>query len=102
MEKNIEIANIYEIYKKLLTKTMQEIFEMYYFSDLSLREIGENKSISYQAVRDSIKSTEKTLLDLENKLKIYETKGEIKKVVDLLEKEDYLKAKKNLKKLGEK
>ena len=69
MEKNIELTLMYETYKKLLTTNMQEIFELYYYSDLSLREIGEEKHISYQAVNDTLKKAEKLLYEYEEKLK---------------------------------
>jgi len=102
MEKNIEIANIYETYKKMLTLNMQDIFELYYFADLSLREIGENKGVSYQAVRDTVKTVEKLLLDYEVKLGMYDKKLKIKKAIIAIENEDYEKTKKILKNLGEK
>ena len=65
MDKSVEFTMLYEIYGKLLTKKQQEIFEEYYLYNLSLREIAENKKISYQAVRDSIKSSEQTLTNFE-------------------------------------
>ena len=46
MDKNLKLISLYEIYNSMLTKRMREIFELYYYSDLSLREIEENKSIS--------------------------------------------------------
>ena len=66
MEKDIEIVMLYDIYGKLLTVKQQKIFEEYYLYNLSLREIAENKNISYQAVRDSIKSSESMLVEFEN------------------------------------
>lgn len=101
MEKNIEIENIYQIYKECLTKKKQSIFELYYFEDLSLREIGENKKISYQAVRDTILKVQETLLDYEKKLQIYKTKEEILNACKHIEKKEYVEAKKILKKIGE-
>lgn len=80
MEEEIEITNIYETYKKLLTKRMQDIFELYYYDDLSLREIGENKGISYQAARDSIKKTKEQIIELEKKLGVNKLKKELEKL----------------------
>lgn len=85
MDKNIEITNIYEAYKELLTKNMQEIFELYYYQDLSLREIGENKGISYQACRDSIKKVEKQVAEYEQKLGLNSLKMKIEKSLDYIE-----------------
>lgn len=88
MNKSIEISFLYEIYKSLLTEKMKEIFEDYYYLDLSLREIGENRKISYQAVRDSIKNTEKLLLEYESKLKINELKKRITEVKNMVEQDE--------------
>lgn len=71
MEKNIEITLLYDIYGKLLTEKQRSIFEEYYLFNLSLREIAENKKISYQAVRDSIKNTEQSLKHFEENIKMY-------------------------------
>ena len=68
MDKNIEITLLYDIYGKLLTKKQQEIFEEYYLYNLSLREIAQNREISYQGVRDSIKSSENMLKSFDNKV----------------------------------
>jgi len=77
MEKNLKFISLYEIYNSMLTKRMREIFELYYYSDLSLREIAENKSISYQAVNDCIKKVEKQLLEYEENIKAWEMKQDI-------------------------
>ena len=103
MEKNIELTLMYETYKKLLTTNMQEIFELYYYSDLSLREIGEEKHISYQAVNDTLKKAEKQLYEYEEKLKYCEVKNKIAKLSKKLENEDVKIAdiKEIVKKIGE-
>lgn len=102
MEKKLDISFIYEIYKELLTDKMKNIFEDYYYLDLSLREIGENRGISYQAVRDCIKKTEKQLEQYESKLKIFKMKKSILEAKDMLEKnEDKKHIIKILKDLGE-
>ena len=77
MEKNLEYIQLYEIYGQMLTARMQEIFEQYYYSDLSLREIAANNNISYQAVNDSIKKSEKQLLEYEKNIKALEMKQDV-------------------------
>lgn len=103
MEKNIQLTLIYETYKKLLTANMQEIFELYYYSDLSLREIGEQKHISYQAVNDTLKKVEKQLYEYEEKLRYCKLKNEIAELNKKLENESIeLEQVKNIvKKIGE-
>lgn len=68
MDKNIEITLIFDIYGKLLTNKQQDIFKEYYLYNLSLREIAQNKNISYQGVRDSIKTSENLLKSLEENI----------------------------------
>jgi predicted DNA-binding protein YlxM (UPF0122 family) len=103
MEKNVELTLLYETYKELLTDNMKDVFEMYYYSDLSLREIAEEKKISYQGVNDTLKKTEKILKDYENKLSYSKVKKIITKLNNKLEEEnvDLNEVKQIARKLGE-
>ena len=85
MDKNLQLISLYEIYNSMLTKRMREIFELYYYSDLSLREIAENKGISYQAVNDCIKKVERQLVEYEENIKAMQMKNDI---LTLLENSD--------------
>ena len=62
-------------------------------SNLSLREIADNKKISYQAVRDSIKSSEKMLEEYEEKIGMYSLKNKLSKICskDNFDKNEILK-----------
>lgn len=97
MEQDIRISMLYDIYGKLLTKKQQEIFEEYYLFNLSLREIAENKKISYQAVRDSIEKSKKLLENYEDIIGMFKLKMNIEKIKNMclsdkdLEKEEILK-----------
>ena len=99
MDKNVEFSMLYDIYGKLLTKKQQEIFEEYYLYNLSLREIAENKEISYQAVRDSIKSSENTLLNFEKVTHTLAWVERMDKAYNLCDSEDLNKKRQQLKKL---
>ncbi len=99
MEKNVEFTMLYDIYGRLLTKKQQEIFEEYYLYNLSLREIAENKKISYQAVRDSIKTSETILLNFENITHTLALNEKIEKAYNLCDCEDLNKKRQQLKKL---
>ena len=103
MEKNIDKILLYETYGKMLTKNMQDVFEQYYFSDLSLREIGENNLVSFQAVRDTLKKAEKQLLELEEKIGMLRLKKEILKLNEyvLSPNMDLEELKKRISKMGE-
>lgn len=65
MEYNIYISRLFDLYGELLTEKQQEYFIDYYFNNLSLQEIGDNNSVSRNAVSKSI-------IDTEEKLKYYE------------------------------
>ena len=61
---------LYDFYGELLTEKQKLVFEMYHQNDLSLSEIGEELSISRQAVRDLLNRTQKILQDYEDKLEL--------------------------------
>lgn len=94
MDENIRLTMLYDIYGKLLTKKQQEIFEEYYLYNLSLREIATNKSITYQAVRDSIKSSEETLNNFEENVNVLSYKNKLKKIYKLCKEEKDLNLRK--------
>lgn len=86
MDNNIEITLLYDIYGGLLTKRQQEIFEEYYLYNLSLREIAENKSISYQAVRDSLSKSKDTLYEFEKNIGMLDLKKDINSLKNFIDK----------------
>ena len=80
MEDKERKIELYETYKQMLTVNMQDVFEQYYFSDLSLREIAANNEVSFQAVRDTLKKVEKQLIDMEAKIGMLALKEKINKI----------------------
>ena len=89
--KNEYISDLLGIYGKLLTEYQLEIMELYYFEDLSLKEIADNKKVSRNAIFTLIKRVEKILLDYEDKLKL---NCKINKIEKKLENNETLKRKK--------
>ena len=77
MENKESKIQLYEAYGKMLTANMQDVFEQYYFSDLSLREIAANNEVSFQAIRDTLKKAEKQLEDMESKIGMLVLKKQI-------------------------
>ncbi len=61
-----------DIYGELLTEKQYEIMDFYYNQDYSLAEISEHLDITRQGVRDSVKRSEQTLLEFEDKLSLSE------------------------------
>ncbi len=90
MEKNIEITLLFDIYGKLLTNKQQEIFKEYYLYNLSLREIAQNRNISYQGVRDSIKSSESMLQNFEKEVGMFKLLKNIENACNILNKSEDL------------
>ena len=63
----LEIVLLYDYYGDLLTQRQKECFEMRYYQDLSLGEIGEELGISRQGVHDNLSRTEALLRNMEAK-----------------------------------
>ena len=78
---------LFDIYGSLLTVKQQEYFKMYYFEDLSLREIASVMNVSSNAVYDQIKTIEKVLEKYEDNLHIYLDSEKKNEVIEKLEEE---------------
>lgn len=70
MDDILQLTLLYDFYGELLTEKQKQVYELHYQNDLSLTEIGEELSISRQAVRDQLKRTEKILQAYEEKLQL--------------------------------
>lgn len=68
MAKNLEVANLLDIYGEMLTVKQHTFLEYYYDEDLSLSEIAQNEGITRQGVRDAIKRAESQLFEMERNL----------------------------------
>lgn len=88
MDDNIELVELYDIYGRLLTEKQRKTFELYYLSDLSLREIAENTKITFQAVRYSLEVSKKLLLNFEEIIRMNEYKKSIGNLYDMCSKEN--------------
>ena len=67
-EKNLQVAELLDIYGSLLSDRHRELLDLYYNQDLSLGEIAAEVGISRQGVRDSIKKPEDDLFFFEDRL----------------------------------
>lgn len=75
MAKDLSFVLLLDCYSELLTERQRDIAELYFNEDLSLTEIAETRGITRQAVRDSIRHSEQTLLETEGKLGMAERIG---------------------------
>lgn len=71
MEKDYKISLLLDFYGELLSPKQKMAIEGYYNEDCSLAEIAQEMNITRQAVRDTIKRTEQSLLNMESKLGLY-------------------------------
>ncbi len=88
VEDNLYYAELFDVYRELLTKLQQQALEFYLDENLTLSEIAENEGVSRQAVKDSIDKAIAKLTSLEKKLGFYQR---LKMLEDEIEK---LKSKK--------
>ena len=63
----IDMILLYDYYGDLLTQRQKECFEMRYYQDLSLGEIGEELGISRQGVHENLSRAEALLRNMEAK-----------------------------------
>ncbi|UWD34793.1 DNA-binding protein [Mycoplasma cottewii] len=85
IDKTVNLSNLFEIYKELLTDKQQEYFSLYINEDLSLNEIAEEFEISKTAVHDSITKTIKLLNQWESKLNLKEKQDKLISLIEKLE-----------------
>jgi len=62
-----ELILLYDYYGELLTDRQRECFELRYYQDFSLGEIGQELGISRQGVYDNLNRTEALLNKMEEK-----------------------------------
>ena len=70
LERRVYVNVLYDLYGPLLTERQRKVYEMRYFSDLSLGEIAETLKITRQAVHILVNRTAERLLKLESDLGI--------------------------------
>ncbi|QHX35790.1 DNA-binding protein [Spiroplasma sp. TIUS-1] len=85
LQKTVEINQLFDFYKELLTTKQREYFEMYYFENYSLNEIAIEYGVSKNAIYDSLQKTIIYLENIEEKL-MFNSRINILK--DLASKED--------------
>ena len=85
MSKNMNIALLYDLYRKMLTDKQANCIDLYYNEDLSLAEMSENLDITRQGARDNIKRAEKVLFETEEKLGLGKRFMDIKSRLDQID-----------------
>lgn len=73
LRKMLEVSSLLDIYGRLLTQKQYDLMNQYFNEDMSLGEIGENLSISRQAIFDTIKRSQTLLYEYEEKIGFLKT-----------------------------
>ena len=82
MAKDLNVIELFDCYKNLLTERQRKIFTEYYVYDYSLGEIAENENVSRQSVLDSVKKAEKQLFSYEENIRLNKIKKDIYLAID--------------------
>ena len=80
-------VSLLECYESLLTEKQRGVMDDYYRYDLSLGEIGENRSISRAGVYDALKISNEKLEEFEKNLGLLRKKEQMKEKIQTIEKE---------------
>lgn len=86
MNKDINMALLFDIYGNILSDFQRSCLDMYYNQDFSLSEISDNVGKTRQGVYDSIKRSEQTLENLEKKLGFWGKINDLKEKIDIIKK----------------
>jgi len=81
LKEQYELTLLYDYYSGLLKESQREILADYYFNDLSLSEIADERGISRQGVHDTIKRCSKSLMEYEEIMGLAARQKNIKKCI---------------------
>ena len=85
MDDRVYLTILYDYYSELLTDKQKSYFEDYYFNNFSLSEISENENISRNAIHKQLKETVMKLENYEKRLKLYQKRKDIEKLLENLD-----------------
>ena len=83
MDKTIYYNYLYDYYGSLLTDIQRSYYEDYYFKNLSLSEIAEEKNISRAAVHKTVSNVIDKLNYYESILHIHDNMKKLKECLEL-------------------
>lgn len=79
MKEVVHFSSLYDIYGNLLTERQKDVFESYYFENLTLDEIALFDGVSKSSVAKTLKQVKETLEEFEEKLRFFEYMDKVKK-----------------------
>lgn len=87
LKEQYELTLLYDYYSGLLKESQREILADYYFNDMSLSEIADERGISRQGVHDTVKRCSKSLMEFEEILGLAKKQKLIKKNINIINNE---------------
>ena len=91
MEKKAYTGMLYDVYTNMFSDRQRQYFEEYYYNDYTLSEIAENLGVSRTAVHKALRLMERKLDKYESKLKLYEKRKKINKLLEKVDDEELVK-----------
>ena len=82
---NVRLNILFDYYGELLTDKQQEIFQDYYFDNLTMQEKADNNEVSKNAVHKTLNTIINKLEYYEEKLRLYDKSLKIRDLVSDLD-----------------
>jgi hypothetical protein len=76
---------LFDFYGQLLTDKQRLFFSLYHQDDLSLGEIAEQYGVTRQAVYDTLRRSQNTLMDFEEKLGLIKRSGKQRVQLEMIQ-----------------
>lgn len=88
MDKFDYMIVLYDYYGELFTDIQKKYFEDYYFNNYTLSEMASNYNVSRNAISKNINATVDKLLFYEDKLKLWQKKNKLDKILEGIDDEE--------------
>ena len=85
INQTVHMGLLYDFYGQLLTDKQRLFFSLYHQDDLSLGEIAEEYGVTRQAVYDTLRRSQSTLMNFEEKLGLIAKFGKQRELMETIQ-----------------
>ncbi|NLJ24071.1 MAG: YlxM family DNA-binding protein [Firmicutes bacterium] len=85
ISQTVHMGLLFDFYGQLLTDKQRLFFSLYHQDDLSLGEIAEQYGVTRQAVYDTLRRSQNTLMDFEEKLGLIKRSGKQRVQLEMIQ-----------------
>ena len=85
IDQTVHMGLLYDFYGQLLTDKQRLFFSLYHQDDLSLGEIAEEYGVTRQAVYDTLRRSQSTLMNFEEKLGLIAKFGKQRELMETIQ-----------------